>query len=153
MRKKILVIALLSYSAIALYGCASMQKQDASLKNEALLEPQTAMKFSDIPVPAGLQPLPKDSYAFESSGVRVGILKYRGKVAVGQVINFYKEQMPLYNWDLLNVIEYGEHLLNFEREEESCIVTLLPKGNNITVTIALGPKSNLRAKKADKPVK
>ncbi len=134
-------------------GCAGMQKQVPPLKNEALLEPQAAMKFSDIPIPVGFQPLAQDSYTFESSGVRVAILRYRGKASVGQVVNFYKEQMPLYNWDLLNVIEYGEHLLNFEREQETCIINLSPKGNNIALTISLGPKSGIRAKKADKPVK
>jgi len=155
MKKGISVIALslLSFGLIALSGCAGISTKDASVKNEALLEPQAAVKFSDIPIPVGFQPLTQDSYAFESSGVRVAILKYHGKADVEQVINFYKNQMPLYNWDLLNVIEYGEHLLNFEREQETCIINLLPRGNNITLTISLGPKSGPRLKKADKPVK
>lgn len=152
--KDYLILSTLCLLLAALfYGCAGVQRQDTPLKNEALLEPQAAMKFSDIPVPVGFQPLLEDSYAFESSGVRVAILKYRGKAKIDQVVNFYKDQMPLYNWDLLNVIEYGEHLLNFEREQETCIVNLTPKGNNITITISLGPKSGTRAKKVDKPVK
>ena len=153
MRNNILVIALLGCSVLALCSCAGVAKKDASSKEGAFLEPQAALKFNDIPAPTGFKFLPEESYTFESAGVRVGILKYRGKADVEQVVNFYKDQMPLYNWNLLNVMEYGERLLNFEREQESCIINLASKGRNITVTVSLGPKSGIRPKKSDKPVK
>jgi hypothetical protein len=50
-------------------------------------------------------------------------------------------------------VEYGERLLNFERENETCIVNLMPKGGKVTVTISLGPKSQSLSRKAEKPVK
>jgi len=91
-----------------------------------MLEPQSILKFSDVPVPVGLKSLPQQSYSFESSGVRVGVLKYRGKNNPDQIVNFYKEQMPMYNWNLVNIVEYGQRMLNFERENETCIITLQP---------------------------
>ena len=148
----ILVIGLLGYSVIMLCGCARFARKDTIPGNKSLLEPEAMLKFSDIPIPEGFKLLAEDSYTFESAGVRVGILEYQGKAKVEQVVNFYKDQMPLYNWNLLNVIEYGERLLNFEREQETCIVRLLPKGNNITIAIALGPKAGIKPKKADKPI-
>ncbi len=153
MRKNILVLALLGYSIIALCGCAGVTRKDAGPKEEALLEPQAILRFSDIPTPAGFKLLAQDSYAFESAGIRVGLLKYQGRADAEQVVNFYKNQMPLYNWNLLNVIEYGERLLNFEREQETCIIRLLSRGNNITVTIALGPKAVIKPRKSERPVK
>jgi len=135
-----------------LIGCAAVPKKDAPLTNPSMLEPAAMLKFADVPYPTGFKLLPQGSYVFESTGVRVGLLKYQGKANVDQVVNFYKEQMQMYNWNLLNVIEYGERLLNFDRELESCIVSLSPKGNNITVTISIGPKSQI-ARKAEKPVK
>lgn len=149
----ILVIGLLGYSVITLCGCARPARKDTFPTSDSLLEPQAILKFSDVPVPAGFKSLTQDSYTFESAGVRVGILKYQGKANVDQVVNFYKDQMPLYNWNLLNIIEYGERLLNFEREQETCIVRLLPRGSNIAIAIALGPKAGIKPKKADKPVK
>lgn len=151
--KRIFVIALLAYSVIALCGCAGVSRKDNLQKEEALLEPQVTAKYNDLPSPSGFKFLPQDSYAFESAGVRVGVLKYQGKADVEQVVNFYKNQMPLYNWDLLNVVEYGELLMNFEREQETCIIKLLPKGRNITIIISLGPKSGTRPKKSENPVK
>jgi len=149
---KLCLAALLAFSIFCLMGCAGMSKRDGASKTSGLLEPSSMLKFSDVPVPASFKLLAEDSYSFESSGVRVGVLKYRGKADPDQVVNFYKEQMPMYNWVFLNVVEYGDRLINFERENETCIISLLPKGSHVTITISLGPKSQ-PYKKANKPVK
>ena len=131
-----------------LMGCASISGNR--------LEPQAILKFSDVPIPAGLKPLPQVSYSFENAGVRVAVLKYQGKANVDQVMNFYKEQMPLYNWNLINIIEYGQRLLNFERENETCIITVQVAGfwnEDALVIISLGPKSQNLTKKSKTPVK
>jgi hypothetical protein len=83
----------------------------------------------------------------------VGVLKYQGKNNPDQVVNFYKEQMAMYNWNLVNIIEYGQRLLNFERENESCIITIEPRGSSIILIISLGPKSQTPAKRSKSPVK
>ena len=153
MRKNILVLMFSCSYVLMLWGCAGVSKKDAPSKEEALLEPQATLKFNDIPTPTGFRFLSEESYTFESSGVRVGLLKYQGKADIEQVVNFYKNQMPLYNWNLLNAIEYGQRLLNFDREQESCIINLSAKGKNISITISLGPKSAIKLKKAEKPVK
>jgi hypothetical protein len=127
-----------------------------STTSDTRIEPQTVIKFSDIPIPVGLKPLPQASYSFESAGVRVAVLKYLGRANIDQVINFYKEQMPMYNWNLINIVEYGQRLLNFEREDESCIITLQVAGfwnEEVLVIISVGPKSQNLTKKARTPVK
>jgi hypothetical protein len=153
MLKKICVIGLLAYWFIGLLGCTGMAKKDKELGSVPILEPQTMAKFSDIPAPNGFKFQGQESYAFESSGMRVAVLKYVGKADIDQVIAFYKEQMQMYNWNLLNIIEYGERLLNFERESETCIISLIPKGSTVLVTISLGPKSQRAPLKAERPVK
>jgi hypothetical protein len=135
-----------------LFGCAMISGKNKPTVNSALLEPQANFKFSDIPVPAGFKLLSKDSYCFESSGVRVGVLKYRGKANIDNVVNFYKEQMQMYSWNLLNVVEYGQRLMNFDRDNETCNIGLEPKGSGTKITISVGPKSQI-PKKPAKPVK
>lgn len=152
--KKAFVVALFCYSVIALSGCSGLLLKDQSTINPALLEPQAAVKFSDVPVPMGFKLVPQESYSFEASGMRVGMLKYQGKIKdADQVVNFYKEQMAMYNWNLLNIVEYGQRLLNFDRENETCIISLLPKGRVLEVTIAVGPKAQQQISKREKPVK
>jgi hypothetical protein len=140
---------LTTLSLLIISGCATTDNSDfKSPGSVAPLKTQAILKFTDIPVPVGLKPLPLESYSFESSGIRVGALKYIGKANPDQVITFYKDQMPMYNWYLVNIIEYGQRLLNFERETESCIISIQPKGSSIILTISLGPKPQTPIRKS-----
>lgn len=152
MKTKTLFLLFLGCLVFSFLGCAGFHKKEDSTKTSALLEPSIMTKFSDMPVPAGFKLLSQDSYSFESSGVRVGVLKYRGKANPDQVVNFFKEQMPMYNWQLLNIIEYDERIMNFERENETCIINLLPKGNAVTITVSVGPRPQIY-KKSKEPIK
>jgi len=142
-----------SLIALGVAGCAYFQKEKSDPVLEKALQPQPLFRFPDLPVPAGFKTLTEQSYSFESAGMRVGVLKYLGKAYPSQVVTFYKEQMPLYNWELLNIVEYGERILNFNREKETCIISILPKGSNTClITINFGPKAQYPAKTA-KPLK
>lgn len=152
MKLKLWVIALLGYSFVALYGCMTIQGKDKAATNPAPLEPQAVLRFSDVPIPAGFRLIPQDSYSFEASNVRVGLLKYQGKGDTEQLVGFFKEHMDMCNWDLLNAVEYGQRMLNFDRESETCIISLLPKGNNIDITVTIGPKAQPLSRRT-KPVK
>ncbi|MCM8800635.1 MAG: hypothetical protein NC912_01255 [Candidatus Omnitrophica bacterium] len=135
-------------------GCTTVSKKDASLISSTNpLEPSAMLKFTDIPYPSGFTLIPNESYVFETAGVRVGLLKYQGKADVERIINFYKEQMLMYDWHLLNVVEYGQRLMNFERENETCIINILPKGRLITISILLGPKSQVFKKSKESKIK
>jgi hypothetical protein len=122
-----------------LSGCVSMQG-GRSLKPQRL-EPSAIIRFSDVPVPVGFKLISDRSFILESGGVRAGVLRYTGKANIEDVIRFYKRQMPIYNWALLNVLEYGEHMLNFERENESCLITIETKWRRINISVSLAPKS------------
>ena len=154
MKKNALIFMLLATFVFFFLGCSMLSQQDKSMNsNPSALEPQAMNKFSDIPVPSGFKSLTGQSYSFESSGIRVGVLKFQGKADVDQIVSFYKEQMVMYNWNLLNVVEYGERLLNFDRENETCVITLLTRGKTVIITVSLGPKPQNTPKKAAKPVK
>jgi hypothetical protein len=150
-------IALLALAAsvVIFSGCVEAPKKtESAAAPQKILEPSGRVKFSDIPVPEGFAFEGRDSYVFESSGIRVGVLRYHGRVMADRVVNFYREQMPMYNWVLLNVVEYGDRLMNFDREEESCIVTISPRGNRASlISICVGPKAAQGAKKAAKSSK
>ena len=147
MKKGVLLLGIAVFLATGILGCASPSGSAQSLQAQSIL------KFSDLPAPLGFKILATDSYSFETSGMRVGLLRYRGKATLDQVVNFYKEQMPMYNWTLLNITEYGDCMMNFEREAESCIVNIVPKGDKMIINISVGPKSPVSPKKAKQAVK
>ncbi len=162
MRKTPVLIILLYALHITLYtalsGCAPMIKKARSTTRPQILEPQLSMLFNDIPLPSGFKLLDKQSYSFQSGNVRTAILKYSGRASAEKVFNFFQQQMLIYNWDLINAVEYGTRLLNFEREKENCIITIEPKRFNTVITISLGPKQPIPGKirtekKTQKPIK
>ncbi|MBU1006516.1 MAG: hypothetical protein KKH08_02840 [Candidatus Omnitrophica bacterium] len=135
------VVSLMS-GCSTLSGSGSYSGQDVSLDVSALL------RFSDVPIPAGFKILDKESFAFQNDATRVALLKYVGSKSPDLVVSFYKDQMTMYNWSAINIIEYERRMLNYEKDTESCIITIEPKGGGSIVTIAISPKS--RPMKLDK---
>jgi hypothetical protein len=146
---KYVIACVLLMSAVT--GCVSMQGG-----SDQALGIANTLRFSDIPVPAGFNLIPQQSYSFENAGIRVALLKYKGRGTLDQVLNFYKEQMPLSKWSLLNISEFGQRMLNFERESETCIITMQSQfGGSTLISLSVGPKSSgMRNKKLpDEPLK
>ena len=151
MRSRFWKLSTLVVFMFAAAGCASFPSGNP----DRTLEPTAALRFSDVPVPAGFKLIPEQSYSFENAGVRVALMKYKGRGTLDQVLNFYKEHMPLSRWTLLNISEYGQRLLNFERENETCIITMESKFTGTLITVSLGPKAaaSRSRKYADEPLK
>jgi len=142
-----ILVAGISLCAALAAGCATDNYGSTKDSDTQMVEPQNIFKFNDVPVPAGFKLMPKDSYFFESANVRVAVLKYRGKGNRDLINSFFKEQMAIYKWILLNMVEYGDTIMNFEKENETCIITLSPKGSTVIASISLGPKSPKNASK------
>ncbi|PIP18619.1 MAG: hypothetical protein COT38_00270 [Candidatus Omnitrophica bacterium CG08_land_8_20_14_0_20_41_16] len=152
-KKFFLTAACYLLTTVFLTGCAMFETKGGETTASDPLQSQALLRFSDIPIPLNFKLLPQESYSFESSGIRVALLRYQGKASLDRLNSFYKEQMPMFNWSLLNIIEYGDCMLNFEREGESCIININPKGSLAVVSISLGPKSQVLPKKSKQIVK
>jgi len=157
--KKTLLATCYLLLATCSIGCVGIQKKDLP-KEQSFLETATFLKFTDVPIPTGFKFLSESSYLVESGALRSGLLKYTGKATGDQVTNFYKEQMPMYGWRLLNLVEYGERILNFEKESESCVITIKPSSSKSDLTISLAPrpsfierKTERKTEKSEKPIK
>ena len=146
-----------SLLVLVLAGCATTSTSRSSKSDPTqipALEPAAMMKLADVPVPANFIFIPDASYAFQSSDFRAGLLRYRGRAAGDQAVVFFKEQMPMYNWRLINIVEYGRRILTFEKDEESCVITIDGKDNNLEVAVSVGPKSQaVQQRRTDKPIK
>ncbi|MDP6685795.1 MAG: hypothetical protein QGI05_02460 [Candidatus Omnitrophota bacterium] len=122
------------------YGSTSYD-YDESSSTAAAPPVASLLRFDDVPVPIGFNILAGESFAFQNDQTRVALLKYMGSQNVDLVVDFFKAQMPMYNWDAINVIEYERRVLNYENNVESCIVTIEARGRKSIVTIAISPKS------------
>ena len=134
-----LVIILMAVAFLS--GCATTGSgtRDGDLAPQSL-DVAMKLKFEDVPIPAGFKPIPRDSFVFENDVLRVGVLKYSGRAYADQVVKFYKDQMGLYNWRFINMVEYGRRILNFEREDQTCIILVEPAKMSTYITITVSPK-------------
>lgn len=126
---------------IFISGCATMTGGSAADTRQGGVAMAKFLKFEDVPVPAGFKFLNNESFTFQNDQMRVGLLKYAGMPDANKVVEFYKDQMPMYNWDLVNVIEYGQRIMNFERPGQSCIITIQPESTRTVIAIAVAPKA------------
>jgi hypothetical protein len=130
----VLIVALIA-------GCETTgSRRSSSGDLPKALDVSMSLKFEDVPIPAGFQPLAQESFIFQNELLRVGILKYKGKAHADQVVNFYKDQMSLYNWRFLNMVEYGRRIMNFDREDQTCIIVIEPASMGTYITITVSPK-------------
>ena len=141
------IVVLLMFS-----GCATTKSttvtetEEGGVYTSSALPVSGKLRFSDLPVPAGFKLLEDSSFVFETEDTRVALLKYSGRANQQDLLDFYKEQMLLYNWELLNIVEYEKSILNFQRSRQSCIITLESKGRHKVITVSLAPwaKSGLK---------
>ena len=140
---------------LALEGCSTTPYRKTSDPTQIpSLSPAALLKFADIPTPSAFKFVPESSYVFQSSNFRAGLLKYSGKASGDQAVVFFKEQMPMYNWRIVNIVEYGRRLISLEKEQETCIISIDEKGGTTDIIISIAPKSQIApSRKTDKPLK
>ncbi|NQT90298.1 MAG: hypothetical protein HQ558_03495 [Candidatus Omnitrophica bacterium] len=132
--------------AVLVAGCATggsstrSSRRSISSESAKTLDVAMRLKFEDVPVPSGFKPVVKESFTFQNEVLRVGILKYVGRASATEVVKFYKDQMPLYNWRFLNMLEYDRRIMNFDREDQTCIVVVEPAKMSTYITITVAPK-------------
>ena len=138
---KILVFVSCFLFLVILNGCTTLTGSGSYSGEDVSLDVAALLRFNDVPIPAGFKILDKESFAFQNDATRVALLKYIGSKHADLVVAFYKDQMTMYNWSPINIIEYERRIMNYEKESESCIITIEAKGGKSIITIAISPKS------------
>lgn len=141
MKKNIFIVMGIVFFALAISSCATTNNNSGASISSGGVGMSGILKFEDVPVPAGFKLIDNESFSFQNDNMRVGLLKYSGMPGANKVVEFYKEQMPMYNWDLINVIEYGQKVMNFERADQTCIITIQPLSTRTVIAVAVAPKA------------
>ena len=145
---KIIGNAILGVCAVLIIsGCTSMPTATRSgdagegVRIEKPLSVAAILRFEDVPIPSGFNILREQSFIFQDGSTRVGLVRYAGHANESQVITFFKTQMTLYNWDLLNTVEYGHITMNFVKSNENCVVTIEPFTTKTIISVIISPKT------------
>ena len=145
MKTKILLILLVLLTGISLSGCVSepMRRNSSGepLTIDKPLNVASNLKFDDVPIPAGFSIIRDQSFVFQNSAMRVGMMRYAGRASAEQALLFFKTQMALYNWDLQNVIEHIVSEMYFYKGDETCTISIEPLATKTLINIAISPRT------------
>ena len=126
-----IVPALLLLVAIGLCSCASAPWESSPMGGgTATSAPAStpampvSYDFPDVQIPAELELVPKDSYVFQGSKTKAGLLVFKGRVEARSVLDFFQVSMPRENWQFKGGFRYKKSILVFEKPEKICLVNV-----------------------------
>jgi hypothetical protein len=140
--KKSIWIGILFILVLGAYGCADLFSSRTVQERETEVQQtiQTTYRFEDIPLPPGMTFNRKESFIYETKATKAGLLIYEGKGEMEKLANFYKKQMPNYQWRLVSNFELYNVMLTFIKEGWSSVIYILPQGDEMKrVEIRVGP--------------
>lgn len=141
--RKIAVAAAVVLALTSIGGCVTPSQRGgtAGADIEKNLSVSSNLRFDDVPIPAGYVPISAESFVYQTESVRAGLMRYEGRSSPEALMQFYKECMPIYNWQSINIIEFEKKQLSFEKPGQSCIVIIEGFKGKSAITISIGPKS------------
>ncbi len=95
------------------------------VENSPQLVAKSRPPISDIPVPVGFKLDMEHSRDMTAGSARWIDHTYKGKADRYAVREFYRRQMPVTNWSLVNMRTVNsEIILEFEKQTERCTITI-----------------------------
>lgn len=123
-------------------GCADLFSTQTLKRGETESRQtiSTSYRFEDIPLPPGMVLNRRESFVYETKATKTGLLIYEGRGEMDKLANFFKQQMPNYQWRLVSNFELNNVMLTFIKEGWSSIIYILPQGDEMKrIEIRVGP--------------
>src|SRR4030066_1487036 len=140
--KSLIWAGMILFLIVGAYGCGDL----FSFRTVREREPEvkqpisTSYRFEDIPLPPGMTLNRKESFVYETKATKTGLLVYEGKGEMEKLANFFKQQMPNYQWRLVSNFELNNVMLTFMKEGWSSVIYIIPKEDEMKrIEIRVGP--------------
>lgn len=86
-------------------------------------EPDYYLDFDDIMIPKEIDYNPKESYKLDNAKFRAAIMRFKGRVDVTDLIQYFLNNMSKDNWTLVSNNKASTiHVLTFEKFNKSCVI-------------------------------
>ncbi len=151
-------VTMLLGMAILFCGCATLSGQNAPESDDAdmssISSEQSEMdsstdkdqsaepsyRFTDVPVPSKFKIDRGKSFIYEAGSFKAGIITYNGWSKLDALVDFYKKEMPNFEWQMISIFEHNDITLVYSKEGWNCTVNL-SSGNlgGSKIRIQIGP--------------
>jgi hypothetical protein len=99
-------------------------------------EPDYYYDFDDILIPKEIKYVEGDSYKLDNAKFRAAIMKFKGRVQVLELVQYFINNMSKDNWTLISNNKAGKlSVLNFEKFNKSCVIQVDDAFGSATTTI------------------
>jgi hypothetical protein len=145
-RRSRLLVLLLSILLLVGVGCAAMRTsqeapEETGEKKEEVKGPAPIYyDFVDILIPAELSLVKKSSFVYSTPSFSAGVLVFEGYVQGESLVNFFTTNMAKDGWTLKSSFRYRRVILNFEKGERSCLVSVAEFPLKTRVEIWVAPQ-------------
>ena len=96
--------------------------------------------FEDIPVPFELNIDKDESFIYQTSSFKAGVLVLSGRVDPSSVVSFFSATLPRENWKLLGGFRYHRSILVFEKGSRICLINVKESPLKTYVEIYVAPR-------------
>jgi hypothetical protein len=141
-----LLVWMISLLLLVGSGCAALQKSEDNLgeaeeeKSEVKGPSPVYYDFADILIPAELSLDKKNSFVYTTPSFSAGVLVFEGYVQGESLVNFFTTNMPKDGWILKSSFRYRRVILNFEKDQRSCLVSVAEYPLKTRVEIWVAPQ-------------
>lgn len=99
-------------------------------------EPDYYLDFDDIMIPKEISYVNDQSYKLDNSKFRAAIMRFKGRVEILELVQYFLNNMAKDNWKLVsNNKAASVHVLNFEKFNKSCVIQIDDSFASSTTTI------------------
>ena len=145
-RRTLLLVWMLSLVLLVGSGCAALQKSEDNsgeveeVKSEVKGPAPVYYDFADILIPAELSLVKTNSFLYSTPSFSTGVLVFEGYVQGESLVNFFTTNMHKDGWILKSSFRYRRVILNFEKDQRSCLVSVAEYPLKTRVEIWVAPQ-------------
>lgn len=135
--KLLLALIILSmFAACTTTGTSSSSDPAGEAQEAEYREPDAYYDFDDILIPKEISYDEDDSYKLDNAKFRAAIMKFKGRVEILELVQYFINNMTKDNWTLVSNNKASQvHVLNFEKFNKSCVIHVDDSFGSATTTI------------------
>lgn len=151
-------VAMLLGTTIIFCGCANLSGQnapeldDADMSSTSFEQSETgsatgkdqrakaSYRFTDVPVPSKFKLDRGNSFTYEAGSFKAGIITYNGWSKLDTLVDFYKKEMPAFEWEMVSIFEHNDITIVYSKEGWNCAINLSSSNlGGSKIRIQIGP--------------